>query len=117
MRPALALLAALSLAARWADAPCGCAEHNGWLTLAGDVAHHADHAHGSHDEPAIEHDCGGTGRPSFAAGSRVQPTGTTTPIPPVAAIEMTSIAASSNPDDLSPAATPPLRAALKVYRV
>lgn len=117
MRPAIALLAALSLAIRWADAPCGCAEHNGWVVLANELTDHADHGHGSLDLPAVEHDCGGTGKPTFSGGSRVQTAGTVTLGPPAAAAGLFANLASCHPDDLSPAAAPPLRAALKVYRI
>jgi len=117
VRPLLALLAALSLVARWADAPCGCAEHNGWAVLAGEVAGHDGHAHGDHDEPALSHDCGGTGRASFASAARVLPVGGATLAPPAPALSSALSLPSSDPDDLSPAATPPLRAALNVYRV
>lgn len=110
MRP---LLAALSLVARWADAPCGCAAHNGWAAVA---AGHDDHDHGhGHDEaPALRHDCGGTGRPAFAGTAPVHAPAPTTAV--ALAAEPPTVP-SVDPSDVSLLSSPPLRAALNVYRV
>ena len=113
MHHLLVLLAVLSLVARWADAPCGCAEHNGWAALAaGDGSHGHDHG----EEPAVSHDCGGIGRPAFAGAAPVQATGTAASMCAVLA-DVPAVFAAADPGDLSPFGTPPLRAALNVYRV
>ena len=115
MRLFLVLLAILSLAARWADAPCGCAEHNGWNLLA---AEFAGSPHGGHDaaEDAVESDCDGGGRMAFAAGARVQAEGSTTLSP--AALACVAATIRSPVFAVSPpGVSTPSRAALKVYRV
>src|SRR5688572_14728565 len=78
MRPFLVALAVLSLAVRWADAGCGCAEHNGWLALAVEDHHGHDHDHAPPTAPVFDHGCDGEcGRAFYAAAPRVLAQGAT----------------------------------------
>src|SRR5688572_6816429 len=105
MRPLLVLLAVLSLAVRWADAGCGCAQHNGWFVLA---AGHADGHDGHADEPpgpAFEHGCdGGCGRAAYPAGPRVLPMGGAAILTSVAVSEASP---SPCPADVAARVSPP----------
>ena len=113
----LVTLALLSLAVRWADAGCGCAEHNGWVALATHAAGEHAHEHDAPAGPALDHGCSGEcGEAVYAAGDRVQMSG------PVAVLVAAVCAPPSafradSPEGLTPSGPTPSRAALKVYRV
>lgn len=71
MRLAVVLLLLACLVVRWADAACGCPQHNGWATLVAEVVGSAEHAdHGSH-APAYGHACCSEGRATYTGGARV----------------------------------------------
>ena len=80
MRLAFVLLVVACLVLRWADAGCGCAEHNGWKSLAAGVAGgpaaHEGHSHGDEPaqggEPVWCHGCSAGGDPAvYVSASRV----------------------------------------------
>ncbi len=71
MRLAVVLLLIACVVVRWADAACGCPQHNGWATLVATAIEATEHGgHGSED-PAYEHACCSEGRATYAAGARV----------------------------------------------
>jgi hypothetical protein len=70
MRLAVVLFLIACVVVRWADAACGCPQHNGWATLVATAMEATEHgAHGSED-PAYEHACCSEGRAIYAAGAR-----------------------------------------------
>ena len=116
MRHLLVTLAILSLGVRWADAGCGCAEHNVWFAMAEGVD---DHGHDRHAPagPAFDHGCDGEcGRAIYASGARVQTALNFSA--PVALVCATPVLIGPKAAErLSPSGPPPARAALSVYRI
>lgn len=116
MRSVVVLLAALSLTVRWADGPCGCAEHNGWHLLASEIGGHRHADYDQSDDDSAEHDCDGGGRAVFAPGARVPVGNPTLVAPAVTAVEPASVPSRVSADD-RPIRPAPARSALKVYRI
>jgi hypothetical protein len=71
MRQTVVLLLLACLVVRWADAACGCPQHNGWLSLAAGVLGGCEHEEPASDEPAYAHDCCSEGRATYSASARV----------------------------------------------
>jgi hypothetical protein len=120
MRRFLVVLVLVCLVVRWADAGCGCAEHNGWGALIAEIVTPLGHEHGT-DESAAEftHGCQCDGRANDASWIRVR-------IADIPAIEFALVAAASfeprpktrSADrELSFGRGAPLRASLQVYRI
>lgn len=119
MRLSILVLLLLSLVVRWADGACGCAAHNGWLTLA--IGH--SHSEESHEHSSSEKRCheaceGESERALYLTVSRILPPATADLVLSPSCIEPQPLAAVSHAvvpsDSLSRA---PSRALLNVYRI
>ena len=119
MRLVLVVLAVLSLAVRWADSPCGCAEHNGWLLLAGH-SHGPDEAESDADPaaPAASPGCSGEcGRAVYASVSKPTLSGSLLICGLAPAADEALPAETSPVEPFCEARRAPSRAMLSVYRI
>ena len=129
MRSLLVTLAVLSLVVRWADSPCGCALHNGWIGLICHVSCELEHGHDhEHHEGGsgadadllvVTHGCAGEcGKAIYATGVRLQPVVAAAALPePPRFVATSDVHVTSLSDEFSSCGIPLSRAALKVYQI
>ena len=94
MRQFLYVLLLACLVVRWADAACGCAHHNGWVTAAAHLVGAEHHESSEGHDVAFEHACCAEGRAVYAAGVRV--TLTDVPTVGVCAVSPIDVVASAD---------------------